>query len=236
MSLFEVDRISVSYGDMKILKQVSFETDEREILAIVGSNGAGKTTLLKTISGAIKPYEGSVFFMDERIDKLPSHKIVSMGLTQVPEGRLLFQSMTVLENLELGSYLPKPKKSRKQNLERIFEMFPILRVRKDQQAGTLSGGEQQMLALGRGLMTMPKLIMLDEPSLGLGPLIVRNIFSTFHELIREGITILLVEQNVQLCLSICDRGCVIENGEITLKGKGEELLNDSHIRRAYLGI
>jgi branched-chain amino acid transport system ATP-binding protein len=236
MSFFEIDRLSVSYGDMKVLRQISFDTKGGEILCIVGSNGAGKTTLLRTISGALRPDEGKVSFMNERIDKLPCHKIVSMGLTLVPEGRMLFQTMTVLENLELGSYLPEPKKNRKRNLEKIFGIFPILRLRQEQQAGTLSGGEQQMLALGRGLMTMPKLMMLDEPSLGLGPLIVKNIFSTFHELIREGITVLLVEQNVRLSLSISDRACVVENGEIILEGKGVDLLNNGHVRKSYLGI
>ena len=236
MSIFEVDRISVSYGDMRVLRQISFEIEECEISSIVGSNGAGKTTLLKAISGAVKPLGGKILFMNERIDRLASHEIVAKGVIQIPEGRRLFQSMTVLENLQLGAYLPKPKEKREENLEKVFRMFPILKQRALQLAGTLSGGEQQMLALGRGLMTMPKLLMLDEPSLGLGPIIVKEIFSVFNYLIQEGITILLVEQNVRLSLSICSSGCVLENGEITYKGKGSELLGNNHVKVAYLGL
>jgi branched-chain amino acid transport system ATP-binding protein len=236
VNLLEVDRISVSYGDIRVLKQISFEVREGEVVSIVGPNGAGKTTTLKTISGILHPHAGKILFKGKRVDGNPPNQSVRDGIVQVPEGRMIFPSMTVLENLELGSYLPEPKKRRRDNLQKIFAFFPRLEERKKQLAGILSGGEQQMLSLGRGLMATPKLLMLDEPSLGLAPLVVREIFETLDHLNIQGNTLLVFEQNVQLSLSLCDRGYVLENGEIALHGSGEELLRNERIRASYLGI
>jgi len=228
--------MNVFYEDMKVLEDISLRIDTKQIVSVVGSNGAGKSTLLKTISGSLKPKSGVVTFLNERIDNIPYYQIVRKGLVRVPEGREVFPQMTTLENLELGAIIDRAKKQRKDNLEMVFNLFPTLHARKGQKAGTLSGGEQQMLAIARGLMSMPKLLMVDELSLGLGPIIVSVLFETIQNINSDGITILLVEQNIRHSLSISDWGYVLENGKIGLEGKGEELLKNSHIKEAYLGV
>ena len=236
MSLLKVNNIDAHYGDVQILHQVSLKVEEKEIITIVGANGAGKSTLLKTIGGILNASSGEIWFMEERIDHLLSHKIVEKGLIRIPEGRKIFPTMTVLENLELGSYLPEAKVKRDQSLEQVFRLFPILENRRKQISGTLSGGEQQMLAIGRGLMSLPKLLMLDEPSLGLAPLLVKQIFSTVREINNQGTTILLVEQNVFNALDMAAEGYVLENGLIVLEGNSQDLLTDDYIKEAYLGV
>ena len=236
MSLLKVNNIDAHYGDVQILHQVSLKVEEKEIITIVGANGAGKSTLLKAIGGILKASCGEIWFMEERIDRLPSHKIVEYGLIRIPEGRKIFPTMTVLENLELGSYLAKTKAKRMESLEKVFSLFPILKNRQKQSSGTLSGGEQQMLAIGRGLMSLPKLLMLDEPSLGLAPLLVKQIFSTVREINNQGTTILLVEQNVFNALDMAAEGYVLENGRIVLEGNSQDLLTDDYIKEAYLGV
>ena len=206
------------------------------MVSVLGANGAGKTTLLLTLSGILRPTEGEIYFLNGRIDGLEPHLIVQKGVIRIPEGRKIFQEMTVLENLELGSYIRTAKRYRKENLSKVFVLFPRLEERKNQFAGTLSGGEQQMLAIGRGLMTLPQILMLDEPSLGLAPLIVMNLFEVIKGINQEGTTILLVEQNMQLALSTVQRGYVLENGRIILEGKSENLLKEDYMRKAYLGI
>jgi branched-chain amino acid transport system ATP-binding protein len=233
--LLEVDAIDVYYDDIKVLDSVTLRLNEGEVLSIVGSNAAGKSTLLRAISGLKKPRKGMIKFLGERIENLPPHIIVQKGIMQVPEGRRLFPTLTVLENLQLGSYTEKAKAQRKQTLQKVYELFRILEERKDQKATTLSGGEQQMLAIARALMGLPKLLSLDEPSLGLGPKVVETIFSVIEQIRREGTTILLVEQNVMLSLKICNRGYVLENGRIVMQGNGEALLADDGVRKAYLG-
>ncbi len=203
---------------------------------MVGANGAGKTTLLKTIAGLLRPTEGAIELWGERLDRLPTHRIVERGVVRVPEGRRIFPHMTVLENLELGAHQPQVRRRRAESLERVFELFPILRERTRQIAGTLSGGEQQMLAIGRSLMSRPRLLMLDEPSLGLAPLVVKEIFATTRRINAEGTTILLVEQDVIHSLSMSHRAYVLENGTVVLEGGGPELLANEHIKTAYLGI
>jgi branched-chain amino acid transport system ATP-binding protein len=207
-----------------------------EIVSLVGANGAGKTTALKAISGLLKPRSGQILFCGNRLNDLPAHSIVNLGIVQIPEGRQLFPYMTVLENLELGSYTPEARKRFDDSLDQVFELFPLLKERRNQLAGTLSGGEQQMLAIGRGLMANPRLLMLDEPSLGLAPMMVKSIFSAIEEINRQGTTVLLVEQDVQKSLALARRGYVMENGRITLQGEAKELLSNEHLRRAYLGI
>jgi branched-chain amino acid transport system ATP-binding protein len=236
MSLLKVNNIDAHYGDVQILHQVSLKVEEKEIITIVGANGAGKSTLLKTIGGILKASSGEIWFMEERIDRLPSHKIVEYGLIRIPEGRKIFPTMTVLENLELGSYLPKTKAKRMESLGKVFSLFPILKNRQKQSSGTLSGGEQQMLAIGRGLMSLPKLLMLDEPSLGLAPLLVKQIFNTVREINNQGTTILLVEQNVFNALDMAAEGYVLENGRVVLEGNSQDLLTDDYIKEAYLGV
>jgi len=233
--LLRVKNIDVFYGLAQALWDVSFRVEEGEIVAIVGSNGAGKTTILKTISGLISPSSGAIEFNGERLDKIPSHLVVEKGIALVPEGRGLFPFSTVLANLELGAYTKKARRKIKKNLEYVFELFPVLKERKNQLAGTLSGGEQQMLAVARGLMSSPDLLMLDEPSLGLAPKIVVKILEIVRQLHRQGITILLVEQNVHSALNLCDRGYVLENGRIVMEGSGEELIDNPHIKKAYIG-
>jgi branched-chain amino acid transport system ATP-binding protein len=228
--------MNVFYEDMKVLEDISLRIDTKQIVSVVGSNGAGKSTLLKTISGSLKPKSGVVTFLNERIDNIPYYQIVRKGLVRVPEGREVFPQMTTLENLELGAIIDRAKKQRKDNLQMVFNLFPTLHARKGQKAGTLSGGEQQMLAIARGLMSMPKLLMVDELSLGLGPIIVSVLFETIQNINSDGITILLVEQNIRHSLSISDWGYVLENGKIGLEGRGEELLKNSHIKEAYLGV
>ena len=236
MSLVEINDIDVSYGDVQVLHGVALEVREGEIVTIVGANGAGKSTLLKTIAGILRSTRGEIQFLGERIDHLHPHQIVEKGLVRIPEGRKIFPSLSVLENLELGSYLPKAKAKRSESLEKVFSLFPVLKERSKQVAGTLSGGEQQMLAIGRGLMSLPRLLMLDEPSLGLAPLLVREIFRTVREINKEGTTILLVEQNVFNALDMAHEGYVLENGRIVLRGKSRDLLGNEHIKESYLGV
>lgn len=218
------------------MKGISFEVRRGEIFCILGSNGAGKTTTLRVISGIIKPYKGKIEFEGKNITGLPPHKIVELGLIHVPEGRHLFPKMTVYENLKLGAYTRRGSKHFKQSLEIVYQLFPILKERKDQLAGTLSGGEQQLLAIARGLMASPKLLLLDEPSLGLAPILVSQIFDFIREINKMGVTIVLVEQNVIDALEIANRGVVIENGSVVLSGSAEELLEEHRIRKAYLGL
>lgn len=234
--MLDVKQISGGYGDIQILHQISLNIEKGEMVSVLGANGAGKTTLLLTLSGILRPTEGEIYFLNGRLDGLEPHLIVQKGVIRIPEGRKIFQEMTVLENLELGSYIRTAKRYRKENLSKVFVLFPRLEERKNQFAGTLSGGEQQMLAIGRGLMTLPQILMLDEPSLGLAPLIVMNLFEVIKGINQEGTTILLVEQNMQLALSTVQRGYVLENGRIILEGKSENLLKEDYMRKAYLGI
>ena len=234
--MLSLSSISTYYGDLQALRKVSLAIDEGQIVSIVGSNGSGKSTLLNTISGVLPPSEGEITFLGSQIANKPPHRIVEEGIVQVPEGRLLFPYMSVMENLELGAYNSRSRKELEKSMDAVFEYFPKLQDRKHQLAGTLSGGEQQMLAIGRGLMARPKLLMLDEPSLGLSPLIVKNVFEAIVKIKDAGITILLVEQNVLRSLLISDEAYVLENGSVVLKGKGKELLEDSRVKAAYLGL
>ncbi len=215
---------------------MSLSIEEGEIVSVVGANGAGKTTLLKAIAGLVRPTGGAVALRGERLDRLPTHRIVERGVVRVPEGRRIFPEMTVRENLELGATPPRARRKRLETLERVYALFPILRERAQQLAGTLSGGEQQMLAIGRGLMALPALLMLDEPSLGLAPIVVKEIFQTIRRINADGVTILLVEQDVMHSLNMSHRGYVLENGSIVLAGGGPELLANQHVKTAYLGI
>jgi branched-chain amino acid transport system ATP-binding protein len=234
--MLRVDKVQAHYGDIHVLREVSLEVNEGEIISMVGANGAGKTTTINLLSGLLRPTSGEVHFLGERIDLLPPYRIVERGLVQVPEGRQIFPSLTVLENLEMGGYLRHARRRSAETLQRVFELFPILKERKEQGAGSLSGGEQQMLAMSRGLMACPKLLMLDEPSLGLAPLIVKDIFKTIREINAYGTPILLVEQNVFYALTSSHRAYVMESGEIVMRGPGEELLRNDHVKTAYLGI
>jgi branched-chain amino acid transport system ATP-binding protein len=234
--MLSVKQLNIYYGRVQILWDISFEIKEGEICAIVGANGAGKSTLLNTISRILPIKSGSISFNGNEINRFLPHRIVELGLIQVPEGRRLFPSLTVLENLELGAYQGEAKQKRNKTLGKVYNLFPILNNRKNQAAGTLSGGEQQMLAIGRALMSLPKLLMLDEPSLGLAPLIVQQMFEVIKELNETGMTILLVEQNARKALSISDVGLVIENGKITIKGKGAEIANNEYTKKAFLGM
>lgn len=236
MQLLGLNNVTTKYGDLTAIRDVSLAVREGHIISIVGSNGAGKTTLLNTISGVLPCSEGTISFSGKEIQHLPPHKIVEEGIVQVPEGRLLFPDMTVLENLELGAFNHRSRKDIPSLLESVYNYFPKLADREDQLAGTLSGGEQQTVAIGRGLMARPKLLMLDEPSLGLSPLIVKTVFETIEKIKSDGITVLLVEQNVLQSLMISDDVYVLENGSIILNGQGKELLNDPRVREAYLGI
>lgn len=235
MSMLEVKDLKVYYGMIQAIKGVSFHVEEGEIIALIGANGAGKTTILHTISGLISPKEGSVTFEGTDIVKTPGHKIVSMGMAHVPEGRRVFAQLSVLQNLKLGAYTRKDKDELQQTLKTVFERFPRLEERQNQLAGTLSGGEQQMLAMGRALMSHPKLILMDEPSMGLSPIFVNEIFDIIQEVSKSGTTVLLVEQNAKKALSIADRAYVLETGNIVLEGKAGELLNNDSIKKAYLG-
>ena len=236
MSLLELAGVDVAYGDLPALRGVDLAVEAGETLSVVGANGAGKTTMLRTISGLLRPRRGEVRFEGERIDRLPCHRVVERGVVHVPEGRKIFPSLSVRENLELGSYMRAARARRAESLARVFGLFPRLREREGQAAGTLSGGEQQMLAIGRALMTLPKLLMLDEPSLGLAPLIVKEIFHTIAAINRDGTTVLLVEQNTRQALALSRRGYVLENGRVALVGSGAELLDNEHVKRAYLGM
>ena len=231
--MLKVNNINVYYGKIHALKDVSFEVHEGEVVALIGANGAGKSTTLKTVSGMMHSRTGSIEFLGENITHTPSHKLVYKGLAHVPEGRRVFLQMSVLENLEMGAYIHK--KPTCEELDGIFQRFPRLYERKNQVAGTLSGGEQQMLAMGRALMSHPKTILMDEPSMGLSPKLVKEIFSIIRKLHEQGITILLVEQNAKMALSIADRAYVLETGRITMEGDAKELLNNEQVRKAYLG-
>ncbi len=233
--MLELRDIVVRHGQLPVLKGVSLTIEEGSIASLIGANGAGKTSLLRTISGILKPASGSIMFQGRRIENRMPHDIVAMGIVLIPEGRQLFSSLTVEDNLKVGSYLPEARKARRESLDRVYEVFPRLRERRSQRARTLSGGEQQMLAIGRALMARPKLLMLDEPSLGLAPLVVAHIFSTIREINKQGTTILLVEQNIIHSLKISRQGFVIENGRIVLSGTGEALLEDEHTKEAYFG-
>lgn len=234
--MLDVKQISAGYGDVKILQRVSLKIERGEMVSVLGANGAGKTTLLLTLSGILRLSEGEIYFLNKRIDSLEPHVIVHQGVVRIPEGRKVFPEMSVIENLELGSYIRTAKAHRKENLAKVFTLFPRLEERKHQPAGTLSGGEQQMLAIGRGLMTLPKILMLDEPSLGLAPLIIRNLFEVIKKINQEGTTVILVEQNMQLALSTVQRGYVLENGRIILEGSSVDLLKEEYMKKAYLGI
>jgi branched-chain amino acid transport system ATP-binding protein len=236
MSLLELAGVDVAYGDLPALRGVDLAVEAGETLSVVGANGAGKTTLLRTISGLLRPRRGEVRFAGERIDRLPCHRVVERGVVHVPEGRKIFPSLTVRENLELGSYTRAAKACRAESLEHVVTLFPRLRERGGQAAGTLSGGEQQMLAIGRALMARPTLLMLDEPSLGLAPLVVAEIFRTIAAINRAGTTVLLVEQNTRQALALSRRGYVLENGRVVLVGSGADLLGNAHVKRAYLGM
>ena len=236
MSFLSVENIEVRYGNALALSNVSLEVQQGEIVSIVGANGAGKSTTLNTISGLLEARSGKILFAGNLLNDLPAYSIVDLGIIQIPEGRQLFPYMTARENLELGSYTPKARKKINDSLRNVFVLFPVLQEREDQLAGTLSGGEQQMLAVGRGLMAIPRLLMLDEPSLGLAPLMVKTIFEAIEKINRTGTTILLVEQDVKKSLSLARRGYVIENGRITLQGQAQELLLNEHLKKAYLGI
>ncbi len=231
--MLKVENLSVNYGHIEALRNVSVEVFKGQICSIIGANGAGKSTLLKTISGLVKPLEGKIYFEGEELPKKP-YKVVKKGVIHVPEGRRTFSGLTIEDNLLVGAY-STDKKGIKEDLERQYEMFPILKERRNQFAGTLSGGEQQMLAVCRGLMSHPRILLLDEPSMGLAPIIVNQIYDLIQKIKDSGITILLVEQNAKKALSICDYAYVLENGRIKLKGSGEELLNSDEVRKAYLG-
>ena len=234
--MLEVKGIDVFYGDVQVLWDVSFDVNKGEIVALIGGNGSGKTTTLATVSSLLKPRKGSVTWEGQPIHTRAPHDLVSLGIAHVPEARRLFPEMTVRENLLLGALAPEAKKARPETLEKVFTIFPRLREREKQQAGTLSGGEQQMAAIARGLMSKPRLLMLDEPSLGLSPILVADIFRVIKEVHAAGVTVLLVEQNVFKTLAIADRAYVLGNGRIVLHGKGADLLADDHVRKAYLGL
>ena len=233
--MLKVDNIDVYYGAIHAIKGISIEVPKGEIVTLVGSNGAGKSTTLRTISGLMKPKNGTILFEDKNIVGVPAHKIVGMGLCQVPEGRHVFANMSVMENLELGAYLRNDKDGIARDLEDVFKKFPRLLERKDQISGPLSGGEQQMLAMGRALMSRPRLLLLDEPSMGLAPLLVKEIFNIIKEINESGTTVLLVEQNANMALSIADKAYVLETGRIALAGTAQELASSEAVRKAYLG-
>lgn len=233
--MLEIKNLDVFYGVIHALKGVSIQVNEGEIVTLIGANGAGKTTTLRTISGLIKPKNGTILFNGENIKDINAQEIVKKGLSHVPEGRHVFSDMTVLENLELGAYLRKDKKNIKEDMTKVYSRFPILEKRLKQNAGTLSGGEQQMLAIGRALMSRPRLLLMDEPSMGLAPLLVKEIFSIIEDINKQGTTILLVEQNAHMALSIAHRAYVLETGAIVLKGTGKELAQSEEIKKAYLG-
>lgn len=233
--MLEIKDLCVSYGAISALKGISLTVNDGELVTLIGANGAGKTTTLHTISGLLKAGSGTIMFDGVDIQKIPSHKIIELGMAQVPEGRHVFAQMTVLENLYMGAYSISDKKKIDENIEWVFSHFPRLKERSKQLAGTLSGGEQQMLATGRAIMTNPKIVLMDEPSMGLSPLLVSEIFSIIKELQKSGITILLVEQNAKMALSIADRAYVLENGKISMSGNASDLLNDERVKKAYLG-
>ena len=233
--MLEVKNLSVHYGMIQAVRNVDFTVNEGEIVSLIGANGAGKSTILKTLSGLIHPSEGEIVYLGENIASTSAKKIVEKGLVQVPEGRHVFPGLTVKENLELGAFLRKDKEEIQKDMEAVFERFPILKERKDQDAQTLSGGEQLMLAMGRALMSRPKLLLLDEPSMGLAPIFIREIFKIIQEIQKTGTTVLLIEQNAKMALSISNRAYVLETGSVVLSGTGQELLESDEIQKAYLG-
>ncbi len=234
--MLDVGNLDVLYGDVQVVWDLSFTVGRGEIVTLLGANGAGKSTTLKTISGLLRPRRGTIIFDGTPLDTLPAHRIVTLGILQVPEGRRLWPGMTVLENLRLGAYPASARAQVETSLERVFALFPVLAERRGQLAGTLSGGEQQMLAIGRALMARPRLLMLDEPSLGLGPKVVERIFEVIRDVSRQDVTILLVEQNAHLALTVADRAYILETGHLVRSGAGPELLADADVRRAYLGL
>jgi len=234
--MLRIDKLNFAYGDLQVLWDVSLEVKQGEIVTVVGANGAGKSTTLRNVSRLVKPISGAITFDGADLVRLPSHKVVELGLIQVPEARRIFPEMTVVENLRMGSFVKATRRDREKNMERVFSLFPRLAERKAQLGGTMSGGEQQMLAIGRGLMANPKLLLLDEPSLGLSPLLVKNIFATIQEINRQGTTVLLVEQNVYQSLHISHRGYVMETGRVVLSGTGAELLANPTVKKAFLGM
>ncbi len=235
MSLLKIENLSVHYGVIEAVKNVSFEVNEGEVVTLIGANGAGKTSILRTISGLVRPSSGTITYAGNEIQKVPARKIVADGLSQVPEGRHVFPGLTVMENLEMGAFLRKDKAGIQSTLHTIFDRFPRLEERKNQDAATLSGGEQQMLAMGRALMSQPKLLLLDEPSMGLAPIFIQEVFDIIQDIQKQGTTVLLIEQNANKALSIADRGYVLETGKIVLSGTGQELLASDEVRKAYLG-
>ena len=235
MSMLKIENLSISYGAIEAVKDVSFEVNEGEVVTLIGANGAGKTSILRTISGLVRPSNGTISYLDNQIQKTAARKIVADGLAQVPEGRHVFPGLTVLENLEMGAFLNNSKDEIQASLKRVFDRFPRLEERKNQDAATLSGGEQQMLAMGRALMSKPKLLLLDEPSMGLAPIFIQEIFDIIQDIQKQGTTVLLIEQNAKKALSIADRGYVLETGKIVLSGTGKELLASDEVQKAYLG-
>ena len=235
MAMLEVKGLQVYYGVIQALKDISFEVNQGEVIALIGANGAGKTTTLHTLTGLLPAKQGSIIFEGKDITKMPAHKIVEMGIAHVPEGRRVFSQLSVYENLIMGAFTRKDKKEIAENLENVYKRFPRLQERKNQRAGTLSGGEQQMLAMGRALMSNPKMIVMDEPSMGLSPIFVNEIFDIIEKVSASGTTVLLVEQNAKKALSIADRAYVLETGNIVLSGDAKELMNDDSIKKAYLG-
>ena len=235
MSMLKVENLSVHYGMIQAVRDVSFEVNEGEVVSLIGANGAGKTTILRTLSGLVRPSAGKIQFLGKEIQKLPAQKIVAGGLSQVPEGRHVFSGLTVMENLEMGAFLKKNREENQANLKKVFSRFPRLEERKNQDAATLSGGEQQMLAMGRALMSTPKLLLLDEPSMGLAPIFIQEIFDIIQDIQKQGTTVLLIEQNANKALAISDRGYVLETGKIVLSGTGKELASSEEVRKAYLG-
>jgi branched-chain amino acid transport system ATP-binding protein len=236
VSLLEIRKLSFAYGDLRVLWDVDLEVRQGEIVTVVGGNGAGKSTTLRNVSRLLRPMSGTLRFQEHDLTRLESHQVVELGIVQVPEGRRIFPEMTVLENLRMGSYTPSTRADRGRNVERAFTLFPRLKERQKQLGGTMSGGEQQMLAIARGLMGNPKLLLLDEPSLGLSPLFVKNIFDIIAEINRQGTSILLVEQNVFQSLRIAHRAYVLETGRVVMTGSGQELLGNDHVKKAYLGL
>lgn len=235
MAMLSVKQLSVNYGAIEAVKNVSFEVHEGEVVTLIGANGAGKTSILRTISGLVKPKSGSISFLGQDLLKQPARKIVAAGLSQVPEGRHVFAGLTVMENLEMGAFLSRNREQNQKNLRLIFDRFPRLEERKHQDAATLSGGEQQMLAMGRALMSQPKLLLLDEPSMGLAPLFIKEIFDIIQAIQRQGTTVLLIEQNANKALAIANRAYVLETGQLVLSGTGQELLTSEAVKKAYLG-
>ena len=235
MPMLKVENLSVHYGMIQAVRDVSFEVNEGEVVSLIGANGAGKTTILRTLSGLVRPSAGKIQFLGKEIQKLPAQKIVAGGLSQVPEGRHVFPGLTVMENLEMGAFLKKDREENQANLKKVFSRFPRLEERKNQDTATLSGGEQQMLAMGRALMSTPKLLLLDEPSMGLAPIFIQEIFDIIQDIQKQGTTVLLIEQNANKALAISDRGYVLETGKIVLSGTGKELASSEEVRKAYLG-